>query len=330
MVQLISIVLPVYNEEKNLPTMYAQLSKIIDDVPQYHFEVIFVNDGSKDGSWNYIKQLNKIDKRIKGISFSRNFGHQLALSAGYDRALGDAIITLDADLQHPLQLIPQMIARWQQGFSIVYVRNVKRTDSFLKKITAQWYYRLLEQISYIQILHNVQDFRLIDKKVLTVIRSSKEQTPYLRGMVAWTGFSYTIIDGEYADRSAGSSGYSWRRMLKLAFDGVTGFSLFPLKIACYVGIFVVMTGMMMFAYITIDALLYRVHYPLFKWLVTIIYIFIGVLFILLWFLGEYIGRMYELLLNRPRYVIAEEVNGNQASYEMPLNPTKEHRSDNFN
>jgi dolichol-phosphate mannosyltransferase len=307
--KLISIILPIFNEAETIDVLYDRLCGVIDSLSATNnFEIIMINDGSVDDSWKKISQLAHLDTRIKGISFSRNFGHQIAISAGYDYAQGDAIITMDADLQHPPQLIPVLIESWRNGAAIVYVRNREQVNGFFKKFTSAAYYKLLDRIVSIKIPSHVQDFRLIDKKVAKIICQSRERSPYLRGMVAWTGFPAAYIDAAYDKRFNGKSGYSLSKMFKLAFDGMTGFSLFPLKIAAYIGSFVIFTGCAMFTYITVDAFFYRVYYPLFKWLVTMIYIFIGVLFILIWFLGEYIGRIYNQLQARPLYVVAEQLN----------------------
>jgi dolichol-phosphate mannosyltransferase len=230
------------------------------------------------------------------------------LSAGYDVARGDAVISMDADLQDPPTLLLDMIAVWEDDFDIVYARRVNRDDGFLKKLTARWYYRFLDSVAEVKIPRNVGDFRLIDKKVLTELKRCKEKARYLRGMVAWTGFKHSFVDFIRPNRLSGNTGYTWTKMFRLAFDGLTGFSLFPLKIAAYIGVFVIITGVAMFVGISIDAFIKHVHYPLFKWLVTIIYIFMGVLFLLLWLIGEYIGRIYEQQKDRPLYIIDESIN----------------------
>lgn len=303
MKKLLSIILPIYNEEKNIPLLYHELSLVLQQLHNYQYELLFINDGSSDSSQQILLGLAQKDSRVRVINFSRNFGHQIALIAGYDHAQGDVIITMDADLQHPPELIPKMIEAWQGGSYIVYVRNSQRNDSILKKLTAYWYYRLLDYVTDVPIPRHVQDFRLIDKKVAHIIRTSREKSPYLRGLVAWTGFQASFLECQFNQRKQGVSGYTWKKMFSLAFNGITGFSLFPLKIASFMGLFVIITGIGMFGYITFDALLFNVYYPLFKWLVTFIYISIGVLFILIWLIGEYIGRMYQELQARPLYII---------------------------
>lgn len=304
----LSFVVPVYNEEQNLPLLYKKLSELMDSCAEnYDAEVVLVNDGSRDNSWKIIQELALKDARIKGICFTRNFGHQMALTAGYDAVDGDAIIGLDADLQDPPELIYEMVKKWEEGFAIVYARRISRNDGFLKDMTATLYYKLLHLVADVSIPRNVGDFRLIDRRVLEQVRLCRERARYLRGIVAWTGFKHTYVDFDRPARAAGSSGYSWFKILKLGFDGFTGFSLFPLRIAAFAGVFIILTGSMMFAYIAFDAFLRGVRYPLFKWLVTIIYIFMGVQCILMWFLGEYIGRMYDQQKERPLYVVDETV-----------------------
>lgn len=304
----LSIIVPIFNEESTLPLLYKTVTQILKLLETYDYELILVNDGSKDNSWSIIADLATHDHHIKALEFSRNFGHQMALTAGYDHATGDAIITMDADLQDPPHLLVDMIKSWEDGFAIVYARRANRIDSFPKKITALLYYRFLDSISDVKIPRNVGDYRLIDKKVLYALKECREKARYLRGMVAWTGFKHTFVDFDRPNRQAGQSGYTWKKMFKLAFDGLTGFSLFPLKLAAYAGLFVITTGFMMFAYISLDALLLNTYYPLFKWLTTIIYIFMGVQFLLLWLIGEYIGRIHEQQKNRPLYIIDEMVN----------------------
>ncbi len=304
MSKCISIVIPVYNEQETLFALYSQLQQVTEKIAvKYEWEIIFVNDGSKDDSWSIIRDFTKQNSRIKGISFSRNFGHQMALAAGYDAAKGDAIVTLDADLQDPPNLILEMLTKWDAGFYIVYARRTARNDGWLKDTVAHFYYKLLHAIAEIKIPRNVGDFRLIDKKVLHAISSSQEPTRYWRGLVAWTGFTHTFVDFNRQERQAGNPSYTWAKSFKLGFDGLTGFSFFPLELAAYIGAFVIATGLFMLGYITFDAVFYQTRYPLFKWLTTIIYIFTGVQFLLTWLVGEYIGRMYMQQKQRPLYIV---------------------------
>ncbi|MBX7066628.1 MAG: glycosyltransferase family 2 protein [Parachlamydiales bacterium] len=319
MKQIISIIVPIYNEEGNILILYNELLSITDLISnKYDFEFIFVNDGSRDASWALLNEIASKDVRIKALKFSRNFGHQMALTAGYDIAEGDAIITMDADMQDPPKLILEMIQKWEEGSKIVYARRIDRKDTFMKKLTANLYYKFLDLISDVKIPRNVGDFRLIDQKVLKSLNRCREKARYFRGMVAWTGFPHTFIDFARPNRTAGATGYTWKKMFRLAFDGMTSFSMFPLKVAAYVGLFVIATGSAMFLYISFDALINQTNYPLFKWLVTVIYIFMGVQFILLWFIGEYIGRIHDQQKERPLYIIADKLNLERENVLDPL------------
>jgi polyisoprenyl-phosphate glycosyltransferase len=307
--QKLSLVIPVYNESKNLALLHQHITAALDHLPtKLEYEIIFVDDGSSDNSWFIIQDLAAQDPQVKGISLSRNFGHQAALTAAYDHAQGDVIISMDSDLQDPPELISDMLARWRAGFDIVYARRLDRQDSALKKLTAWLYYKLLDSVADVKIPRNVGDFRLIDKKVLVVLQQCREQSRYLRGMVAWAGFRYTFVDFKRSGRHAGTTGYTWKKMFRLAFDGITSFSLFPLKLAAFIGIFIIVTGLLMLSYVFFDTFLYQVYYPLFKWLVIILYIFTGIQMLLLWLLGEYIGRIHEQQKNRPIYLINEHIN----------------------
>ncbi len=308
MTQKISVVVPAFNEEKNIPLFYARLKNIFANVSKYDVEMIFINDGSRDRTWQEIQKLAHNDAHVRGICFSRNFGHQIALTAGYDIAQGDAIISMDADMQDPPELIMDMLEKWHHGCDIVYARRKNRKDGFLKKLTAKMYYALLNNVSEVDIPRNVGDFRLIDKKVLNELKKCREKYRYLRGMVAWVGFTNCFVDFDRPNRVNGETAYTWKKMIKFAMDGFTGFSMFPLKIASYVGVFVIMTGSMMFLYVSYDFLLNSTPYPLYKWLVILVYIFIGVQFILMWLIGEYIGRIHDQQKERPLYVIREGIN----------------------
>ena len=308
MKMLITIIVPVFNEEANIELLYQEIQRIIQPLTQYDFEFIFVNDGSRDRSWDILIKLSAQDARIKAISFTRNFGHQMALTAGYDHARGDAIITMDCDMQDTPQLIIPMLQEWSRGTAIVYARRIDRKDTVIKRLTANLYYRLLDTIADVKIPRNVGDFRLIDRQVLATLKNCHERSRYLRGMVAWTGFPHAFVDFKRPDRHAGQTGYTWKKMYTLAFDGITSFSLFPLKLAAYSGFFVIISGAGMFAYISYDAIINQTSYPLFKWLVTILYIFMGVQFILMWLLGEYIGRIYDQEKGRPLYIVGKTKN----------------------
>ncbi len=301
--KLISIILPVYNEQHNIPLVYKEIIKHVKDTT-YNFEIIFINDGSKDKSWETIKQRASSDSQVKGVNFIRNFGHQAALMAGYHYASGEAIISMDTDLQHPPEMIPSMIIAWQQGFDIVYIQNVKRNDNFLKKITAACYYKFLEKSAHIKTPRNVADFRLIDKKVRDIVITLPEKALYLRGLIAWVGFSYTIIPCIFAKRHAGQPGYTWHKMIKLALDGIFGFCTSPFKMLYFISLFIINSGL--------TCLIYHIvypypmmHYSSLTVIITVTYMLLGIQFFLIGLLYHHLSIFYQAIKKRPTYIITD-------------------------
>jgi len=305
----ISIGIPVFNEERNIPLIYKELKYIFNEkLKNYDYEIIFVNDGSYDKSEEILKELAKHDKKVKVLNFSRNFGHQAALTAAMHKATGDCCITMDCDLQDPPYLIKDMIKKWEEGYKIVYARRKKRQDGFLKKVTASLYYLLLEKVGEVKIPRNVGDFRLIDKEVLAILNRCPERTRYLRGLVSWLGFNATFIDFERPNRQYGETGYSLKKMLKLAFDGLASFSLIPLRISMLIGFLAVVISLtMLIAMLTLTIFSLR-SFPIWVYLIVVLFMFGGMNFICIWLLGEYIGRIYIEQRQRPLYIIREEIN----------------------
>lgn len=302
-----SFVVPAYNEEKNIGILYDKLCNLMAEISQ-NWELIFVNDGSRDRTLDILKDLAKNDKRVKYIDLSRNFGHQAALTAGLDVCTGDAIISMDCDLQDPPEVVVKMIKKWKEGYAIVYARRQNRQDNFLKKYTAIWYYKLLDRFASVNIPRNVADFRLIDRKVLDKLSGMKEQSRYLRGMVAWLGFKYTFVDFDRPERLHGEAGYTWEKSIKLAMDGIMNFSMLPLKLGFLLGVFAIILGTGFLSYMIFDSVFYNTRYELIKWLTVVIFMAFGVQFILIWILGEYVGRIYEESKDRPVYIINEKGN----------------------
>ncbi len=274
----------------------------------YDYEIIFVNDGSSDNSWIIIQHLAKQALTIKAINFSRNFGYQRALTAGYDVATGDAIITMDADMQHPPHIIPSLIKKWEKGARIVYAKRINRDDTFLKKFTANIYYRILDAIADVHIPRNINDFRLIDKQVLIKIKTMREYSRYLRGMIAWSGFEYAIVDFMQPMRLSGTTKYTWTKLFKIAFDGIANFSLFPLKISCFAFIFVFLSGISFVLYLGIKIISFHTYYSLFNIIYLLLYLSLGFQFFLIWLIGRNIGITYDQLKDRPLYIITKKIN----------------------
>lgn len=319
----ISIVIPVYNEQDSLPLVYQEVSLIMDACKDtYASEIIFVDDGSVDNSWKVLEQLAACDSRVQCVKLTRNFGHQMALTAGYDYAHGDAVITMDADLQDPPPVIVSMIKEWENGAFIVYARRVCRQDSFFKRFTADIYYRFLHAVADVSIPRNVGDFRLLDKRVVHYVRDSKEKVRYLRGMVAWGGFRHAFVDFKRSPRAIGTSGYTLKKMIRLASDGLVNFSTVPLKISGVIGLCMTVITMGVGIYKAVAGLQVAL-----EWHVLGLYLCAGSQFIVLWFLGEYVGRIYEQQKDRPLYII-EEHKGVQKVLSYPVVSEKKHDHEN--
>jgi dolichol-phosphate mannosyltransferase len=303
----ISLVIPVFNESKNIKLLYDRLLSVFNKL-QYDFEIIFIDDGSSDNSAEVISELCS-DSRVKGLFLVRNFGHQQALSAGIDFAVADAIITMDCDLQDPPEVIPEMIEKWEQGSEVVYAKRKNfRNDNFIKKLLSVIYYKLIARAQDVDIPRNVGDFRLIDKKVHNELINMTERSRYLRGMVAWLGFKCAYVNYDRPDREFGKSGYSFNKLFKLGMDGLLNFSLLPFKLGLLIGIISIFTGAGIMIFMIIDILVNNVYYHLYKFLVDIIFIFMGFLFILIWIIGEYIGRLIKETKGRPVYVVGKKIN----------------------
>lgn len=305
MAKLISYVLPVYNEGLGIQKFYAELSASLEQLKgRYTFELIFINDGSKDDSLAKLQLIQQADPRVVVINFSRNFGHQRAITAGLDQATGDAVIFMDTDLQDPPRVCLELISKWEEGYQVVYAKRAKRKDTFFKRVTADMYYRVLEKLAEIKIPRDTGDFRLLDAKVAAQLRSFREQNRYLRGLVSFVGFRQTAVEFERDARYAGKTGYSLSKMLKLAFDGITGFSTTPLKLITWMGFLVALFSALGVIY----ALYMRIFHPdvvVSGWAFLIIAIFFigGVQMIMLGILGVYIGRIYTEVQGRPLYIV---------------------------
>ena len=309
MQKLISYVLPVFNEEASIQEFYQTLSSAVSAIKdKYRFEFIFINDGSKDSSLEKLKLLHSKDNRIKIIDFSKNFGHQIAVTAGLDYALGDAVIIMDTDLQDPPLVSLDLINKWEEGSDVVYAQRKSRKDSVFKKLTAHFFYRILNALTDIHIPKDTGDFRLIDRKVVDALKKFKERNRFLRGMVSFVGFKQTAVLFDRNPRFAGKTGYPLKKMIKFAIDGITGFSTAPLKLITRFGFFVSFFSFLLMIY----AIYQRIANPditVSGWAMLIVAItFIGgVQMIMLGILGEYIGRIYIEVQERPMYLVKEVI-----------------------
>ncbi len=304
---LLSIIVPVYNEEHNISPL---LKRLVPTISSYHYEVIFVNDGSKDNTAEVIKQEGVINKHIKLITFNRNFGHQMALSAGYKNAKGDCVISMDADLQDPPEIIPQMVEAWQKGAKVVYAKRKKRdVDDVFKRHTALLFYRFMNFLSESSIPDNVGDYRLLDRNVVDYLNGLSEHSPFLRGLVAWSGYpaSYVYFDRE--KRHTGKTHYSLAKMINFALDGITSFSARPLRMASYLGFLAATFGFLGIIYAIIGKFLLPI-----PWVTGWTGLFVGIMFlggvqlITIGIIGEYISKIYVEILNRPHFIIKEKYN----------------------
>ena len=306
----ISVIVPMYYEEEVAKECYTRLKNVLEKIENYNYEIIFINDGSKDKTLEILKEIAKENKNVKIISFSRNFGHQCAVTAGLRYVTGDAIVIIDADLQDPPELIPEMIKLWEEGNEVIYGKRKSREgESRFKLLTASMFYKTLNALSDVEIPKDTGDFRLVDRKVVEVINSLPEHNKFLRGLFSWVGFKQKAYEYERKERYAGKTKYPLKKMLKLAQDGIFSFSIKPLKIVGAMGILSVV--------ISIIILLYAILSYIFNWnnltagwtslMVTMTFLS-GMILISLWMIGEYIGRIYDETKRRPEYIIEKTFN----------------------
>lgn len=299
----ISVIIPIYNEEKNIPVLYERLRDSVLKVSE-NYELLFVNDGSKDASIFELIKLTEHDPNVRYLNFSRNFGHQIAVTAGLNHCTGEAIVIIDGDLQDPPELIVELYAKFKEGYNVVYARRLKRKgESFFKKITAKLFYRILKSITSVDIPLDTGDFRLIDKKVVYYLNQMPEQNKFIRGQIAWLGFKQTAVLYDRDSRKEGKTGYSISKMFNFAMDGITGFSDKPLSFVTKLGFLI-----SFLSFLAIIVAIYS-HFILQKtitgWTSLIIAILFigGIQLISIGIIGAYISRMNRNLLKRPLYII---------------------------
>ena len=304
----LSIVIPIFNEEQNLAELTSRLKKVESDkITDY--EYILVNDGSKDQSYPKMLEIAYIDNRFKIVQLSRNFGHQLAITAGMDLASGDACIVMDGDLQDPPEVIPQLVSKWLEGFQIVYaVREKREGESFFKLFTAKMFYRVLKKITNVDIPLDTGDFRLIDRKVLDVLKNMPEKHRFIRGMVAWSGFKSCPVFYHRDKRFAGKTKFTLGKMITFSIHGITSFSTYPLKLASSLGLLVSISGFFYLLYVIYLALFTDRTVEGWASMMVVILFLGGVQLLSLGIIGEYIGRINEEVKKRPNYIISELIN----------------------
>jgi glycosyltransferase involved in cell wall biosynthesis len=301
----ISIIAPIYNEAENIPELYRRVKEVMESSGET-WELVMVDDGSTDDSTNLIRELRDRDFRVRPIIFARNFGHQLAVTAGLDFSRGDAVVIIDADLQDPPEVILDMIARWKEGYEVVYaVRTEREGETWFKEFTASLFYRLIYRITDVDIPMDTGDFRLLDRKVVDVMNQMRERHRFLRGMSVWVGFKQTGVVYKRAARFAGQTKYPFRKMLTFATDAITSFSYFPLQLAMYLGF--ISAGVSILAIPVVIILRASGSQAFFgeaSALIAVLFLG-GVQLISLGILGEYIGRLYDQAKGRPLYIVRE-------------------------
>lgn len=306
----VSLVIPMYYEEEVANECYKRVRDVLTSLKDYEYEIVFVNDGSKDKTLEILEEIAGKDQNVKVVSFARNFGHQCAVTAGLQEVTGDAIVIIDADLQDPPELIPDMLKLWEEGNEVIYAKRKKRDgESAFKLFTAKMFYKTLNGLSDVEIPKDTGDFRLVDKKVVDVINSLPEHNKFLRGLFSWVGFKQAPFEYERKERFAGKTKYPLKKMLKLASDGIISFSTKPLKIIGGIGIASI--------FVSFLVLLYAILSFIFKWnnltagwtsIMVAITFFAGVQLLSIWIMSEYIARIYDESKGRPQYIIDKKIN----------------------
>ena len=302
----ITILVPAYNEEEALPFLYERVSKIMDEMKNYEFELLFVNDGSKDNTLNEIKELRKKDKRISYVDFSRNFGKEIGMIAGLDYATGDCVIIMDADLQDPPELIPQMVELWEQGYDDVYAQRKSRAgETWLKKFTSKMYYKVLQSLTRIEIQKDTGDFRLLDRRCVNALKKMRETSRCSKSMFSWIGYKKKAILYDRDPRIAGKTKWNYKKLIDLAIDGITAFTTSPLRISTYISIPTFLALFIYFIYVIIKCIRLNIAIQAYQAIILLILFFAGVQIVLIGIMGEYLGRIFNESKHRPLYLVNE-------------------------
>lgn len=306
----ISIVIPMYYEEEVANECYGRIKKVLSSISNYTYEIIFVNDGSKDKTLEILDDISSKDKNVKVISFSRNFGHQAAVTAGIKHVTGDVVLIIDADLQDPPELIPEMLKLWEQGNEVIYGKRKSREgESKFKLLTAKMFYKTLNALSDVEIPKDTGDFRLVDRKVIDVVNSMPEHNKFLRGLFSWVGFKQIPFEYERKERFAGKTKYPLKKMLKLASDGIISFSTKPLKLVGGLGIISIILSLAILIY-SLVSYIFSLNNLTPGWtsIMVAITLFSGVQLLSIWIIAEYIARIYDETKNRPQYIVDKKIN----------------------
>ena len=302
--KLVTILIPTYNEEEALPILYERLVKLMDSLPQYNFELLFVNDGSRDKTLDILKEMRKSDSRVCYVNLSRNYGKEVAMIAGFDYINGDCMINIDADLQDPPELIPEMLKYWEEGYDDVYAkRKSRKGESIFKKLTSWGYYRVLQSMTNIQIQTDTGDFRLLDRRCVEAIRQMRESQRYTKGLYSWIGYKKKEILYDRDARVAGKTKWNYRQLANLSIDGITSFTTSPLRWAAIIGMLVSLCGFIYMIIIIAKTLISGIDVPGYASMMVVILFLGGLQLIFLGIIGEYLGRAFYESKGRPLYFI---------------------------
>jgi dolichol-phosphate mannosyltransferase len=304
----LTIIVPAYNESKNIIPFYNAVCNVIDKVTNYQWEIIFINDGSIDNTWEVITTVAENDKKVKGINLSRNFGKEMALTAGAETIeQTDAVIIMDADLQHPPELIPELIKQWECGYQIVATRRIAIKYSWIRELGSRFFYYFMRLISEIQLEPKTTDYRLLDKQILKVLKTFEEKTRFFRGLIDWMGFRKTYVNFSAPERQNGESTFKLTDLTKLAINSLTSFSLAPLRLCGYIGIIVLFASSFLMTYMVISQFLMAQIYTPLAYFVVFNTILFGVVLSALGMLALYIGHIHTEVIRRPLYIIQEKL-----------------------
>ena len=305
----ITIIVPSYNEEEALPYLYERLNSMMNNLNQYEFEVLFVNDGSKDNTLELIKEMRNKDSRISYVNFSRNFGKETAMIAGLDYATGDAVIFIDADLQDPPELIPELIKYWEEGYDDVYARRSSRKgETFLKKFTSKMYYKVLQSLTRVEIQKDTGDFRLLDRRCVNALKKMRETQRCSKSMFSWIGYKKKEVMYDRDPRVAGTTKWNYKKLVDLAIDGITAFTTSPLRISTFLSIPTFLAFVIYLIYIILKCITNNCGVQGYQTIILLNLFFFGVIILLIGIIGEYLGRIFNETKNRPLYFV-DEYNG---------------------
>ncbi len=307
----ISVIIPAYNEEQSLPMLYGRLTEVMASMPSYSWELMFVNDGSSDRTLEILQKLRAEDSRVNYVDLSRNYGKEVAMLAGFDYVSGDCAVIMDADLQHPPQMIASFVEKWEEGYEDVYaIRKTRGHESRLRKWLSLTFYRLLQRSTRIQILPNVGDFRLLDRKCIDMLCQMRDAERYTKGMYCWIGCRKIGVEFEQDDRLAGDSKWNFGSLLNLAINGITSFTIAPLRLVSFVGIIVALAAFVYMLYVIIKAVIYGDPVAGYPSLMAVLLLIGGLQLLGIGILGEYVGRIFNEVKNRPVYFV-ESFNGKE-------------------